>query len=142
MIKKEIDRPKKDIQNREDIFKLVSTFYGRIRRDELLGPIFNSHIEKDKWPAHLQKLTDFWTTNLFAVACFKGNPTLAHINVDRNLNNEVEQKHFDTWLGLWFNTIDSLFKGELAEKAKNAASNMAVRQFQVVLNARMNNEAS
>lgn len=127
----------KDIQNKEDIFKLVSTFYGRIRRDELLGPIFNSHIEKDKWPAHLQKLTDFWTTNLFAVACFKGNPTQAHIKVDRNLDNQVEQKHFNTWLALWFATIDSLFLGEIAEKAKSAASNMAVRQFQVMLNARM-----
>ena len=61
----------KPIKNREDIHLLVNTFYSKIRKDELLGPIFNSHISENQWPHHLMKLTDFWETNLFGVRKFK-----------------------------------------------------------------------
>ena len=38
----------------------------------------------------------------------------------------LEQKHFDTWLGLWRKTVDSLFTGEKAEEAKWRADKMAI----------------
>ena len=57
----------KQITSREDVSLLVNTFYGKIRQDELLGPIFNGHIAEEKWPEHLWKLTNFWETNLFGV---------------------------------------------------------------------------
>ena len=47
----------KSIESREDVQLLVNTFYSKIRKDELLGPIFNSHISEDEWPQHLIKLT-------------------------------------------------------------------------------------
>ncbi len=119
----------KEIQNREDVFLLVSTFYKAIRKDELLGPIFNGHISEEQWPAHLEKLTDFWVTALFGVACFKGNPGETHRNVDKNLNHTVDQVHFGKWLQLWFNTIDSLYAGELAQRAKDASRKMATSQY-------------
>jgi len=71
------------INNREDISELVNIFYIKIRNNELLGPIFNSHIPEDKWPEHLERLTDFWETNLFGIAKFKGNPSEKHKNVDQ-----------------------------------------------------------
>lgn len=37
---------------------LVETFYGKIRDDELLGPIFNQRIAD--WPAHLARMKGFW----------------------------------------------------------------------------------
>ena len=49
----------KTIENREDISKLVHTFYAKIRKNELLGPIFNRHISEEQWPDHLKILTDF-----------------------------------------------------------------------------------
>lgn len=49
----------KTIDNREDISKLVHTFYAKIRNNELLGPIFNSHISEEQWSEHLKKLTIF-----------------------------------------------------------------------------------
>ena len=61
---------KKEIENRADVFFLVDTFYTKIRADDLLGPIFNGVI--DDWPSHLERLTDFWETNLFFVNKFKG----------------------------------------------------------------------
>ena len=44
----------KPIESREDVQFLVHTFYSKIRKDELLGPIFNSHISDDEWLHILQ----------------------------------------------------------------------------------------
>jgi hemoglobin len=130
----------KEIENRNDISILVNTFYAEIRKDETLGPIFNSHL-MNNWPAHLEKLTDFWETNLFGVAKFKGNPTQKHINLDKNLNHSIEQAHFGRWLQLWFETIDKLYVGDIADKAKNAARNMATGQYIAIWQKRPENMA-
>lgn len=132
----------KTIDNREDISKLVHTFYAKIRNNELLGPIFNSHISEEQWSEHLKKLTDFWETNLFGIAKFKGNPSAKHINVDKNMNYSIEQTHFGVWLQLWFETIDQLFEGELAFKAKQSARKMATGQFLTIWNNRPENKKS
>ena len=129
----------KTIENRADVNLLVNTFYAKIRKDELLGPIFNSHIPNEKWPAHLEKLTDFWETNLFGVAKFKGNPSQKHVNVDKNLNHTITQKHFGQWINLWFETIDQLFEGELAQRAKAASRKMGTGQFMVIWHNRPEN---
>ena len=122
----------KEIKNRQDIALLVNTFYTKVRKDELLGPIFNSHIPEESWPEHLDKLTDFWVTNLLGEVCFKGNPSQAHAQVDKNLNHSISQIHFGQWLKLWFNSIDSLYAGELADRAKNAARKMSTGQFMAI----------
>ena len=124
------------IQNREDVNKLVCSFYDKVRANELIGPIFNQRIPSDEWPAHLEKLTDFWESNLFQVAKFRGRPGSKHIEVDREQKNTIEAKHFEQWLALWFSTVDELFEGELAEFAKQAALNIGRRQLQLIINAR------
>lgn len=124
------------INSRKDINHLVNSFYTKIRKDELLGSIFNSHIAEEKWEEHLQKLTDFWETNLFGIRKFKGNPTQKHIKVDKNLNYTIEQNHFGRWLQLWFETVDELYEGEIAEKAKTAARKMATGQYLMMWNNR------
>ena len=121
---------KQDIQNREDVYKLVSTFYAKVRANEKIGYVFNEIIED--WPSHLEKLTDFWETNLFFVSKFRGNPMQAHVDVDRHFNNTIEQKHFGEWLNMWFETVDELFEGDRASIAKNRARNMASNLFMAV----------
>ena len=102
--------------------------------------IFNKHIAEEQWPKHLETLTDFWETNLFGIAKFKGNPTLKHFNVDMNLPHGIKQEHFGKWLQLWFQTIDKLFVGELAHKAKEASRRVAHGQFMAVWNNRENSK--
>ena len=131
-----------EIKNREDITSLVNSFYEKIRQDDMLGPIFYSHIHDNKWPEHLSKLADFWETNLFGIAKFKGNPSQKHITVDKNMNHSITQVHFGKWLQLWFESIDELFEGEIAFKAKNAARKMSTGQFMVMWNNRPNNKKS
>jgi hemoglobin len=126
----------KRIESRDDVKLLVDTFYAAIRKDALLGPIFNARIPEDHWPAHLSKLTDFWETNLFAVRRFKGNPSRKHVDVDRHLLFTITEGHFEHWLELWFATVDRLFEGERAEQAKFAARKMATAQFNVIVQNR------
>ena len=126
----------KDIEHRDDVSFLVNPFYKNIKKNELLGPIFKMHIREEQWPAHLEKLTDFWVTALFGELCFKGNPTLAHRTVDKNLNHSIAQLHFEKWVALWHYTIDLLFEGTKANKAKKASENMAIGQFNAILSFR------
>jgi hemoglobin len=126
----------KQIENRDDVSKLVHFFYAKIRKDLLLGPIFNKHIQEEQWPAHLIKLTDFWETNLFSVPKFKGNPTQKHVKVDSEMLHGIKQGHFDHWLKLWDETLYQLFEGELADKASNAAKSMAAVQFMMIVHHR------
>ncbi len=121
---------KKDIENREDVFQLVSSFYDKVRKDQEIGAFFNETI--DDWPAHIEKLTDFWETNLFFVSKFRGNPMRAHNQVDDHFDNSIEQKHFGVWLNLWFQTVDELFEGDRAWIAKNRARNIASNLFMAI----------
>lgn len=126
----------KSIDTREDISLLVHRFYAKIREDDMLGPIFNGEIAEEHWPAHLEKLTDFWESNLFGVRKFRGNPPAAHIRVDKNLEHSITQVHFGRWLQLWFETIDDSFEGPLADLAKNRARMMSTGQFMAMWHSR------
>lgn len=126
----------KRIESRQDIQLLVAQFYAKVRTDAALGPIFNTVIPEEKWPEHLDKLTDFWETSLFGVQKYKGNPLLKHQHADAVVGNKIENEHFGKWLYLWFQTLDELFIGELAQRAKDAARNMSVVQFVAIWKAR------
>ncbi|PKH51958.1 globin [Tenacibaculum sp. Bg11-29] len=120
---------RKEIENRDDVYLLVSTFYNKLKKDDFIGPIFLKAIPEEKWESHLQKLTDFWETNLFFVRKFKGNPMKAHKDLDRNFNHSISQEHFGRWLQLWFETIESLFYGAKANDARERARNIASIMF-------------
>ena len=113
---------KTDITNRDDVYQLVTEFYALVRKDDLLGPIFNGIITD--WEGHFEKLTDFWESNLFFQKKYKGNPLVKHVEVDKKQERPINEIHFGVWLNLWFQTIDRLFEGDRAQLAKNRARNM------------------
>ena len=119
----------REIKNREDIFLLVSTFYGHVKKDDFIGPIFMEIIPTNEWDKHIEKLTDFWQSNLFFQRTYKGNPLKKHIDVDSRFNQHISQKHFGRWLQLWFTTVDMLFYGQKAVEAKERARNIASLLF-------------
>ncbi len=128
----------KSIEERSDISLLVNTFYAKIRKDDLLGPIFNAHVTN--WPEHLEKLTDFWESNLFRVSKFKGNPPFAHQRVDTAERYGITQQHFGHWLQLWFETINDLFEGERATLAKDLSRRMSTHLFLAIWHGRPGSE--
>lgn len=110
---------KRDIVTIEDIQFLVNGFYEKVRVDLLLGGIFNGVI-KDRWPEHLEKMYRFWQTVLLSEHTYYGAPFPPHAQLP------VEQKHFDAWLKLWYETIDEHFTGVKADEAKWRGDKMAV----------------
>jgi len=129
---------KKDIETREDVFLLVSSFYKKVRKDSVLGPFFNDVI-KD-WDAHLERLTTFWESSLFMTRKLEkkylGNPLEAHVKVDNENKNSITELHFGLWLNLWFQTINELFEGENAENAKRRARKMGTFLYLKIFEAR------
>jgi hemoglobin len=84
------------------IAELVDDFYGKIRIDPLLGPIFASAIG-DNWGPHLHKMKAFWSTVMLASRTYKGNPMVAHMNLP-----QLTCEHFNRWLGLWRQTTTEI----------------------------------
>lgn len=93
-------------------------FYDSVRKDELLSQIFNKIIV-DKWPEHLEKMYRFWQSILLEEYTYSGNPFLAHANLS------ICEIHFKRWLNLFYETLDSSFEGEIAEKAKLQGKKMS-----------------
>ncbi|KRD59942.1 globin [Flavobacterium sp. Root935] len=114
---------KKQIENRADIEFLVHQFYDKIRADQEIGFYFNKMITD--WDAHLEKLTDFWETNLFAVRKYKGNPHAVHNEVDAHFDENITANEFGIWLNHWAQTLDEHFEGENVETLKRRARKMS-----------------
>ena len=109
---------KADIITINDIELLVNTFYDKIRQDEILKDIFNNKIQ-DRWPQHLEKMYTFWQTILLEEHTYYGSPFVPHAELP------VDVEHFERWLQLFFKTVDDLFEGEKAERAKWQGQRMA-----------------
>lgn len=88
--------------NEDCIAALVDDFYGKVRNDELLGPIFITAIGSD-WTAHLERMNAFWASVLLAAGTYKGNPMIAHLQLPR-----LTRPHFERWLQLWRETASGL----------------------------------
>lgn len=126
---------KKDINGREDVYLLVSSFYEKVRDNDLLGPFFNGKI-KD-WDEHLERLTTFWESSLFLKTKYYGNPIEAHVKVDRDSGHKITELHFGTWLNLWIETINEHFEGEYAENAKRRARKMGTFLYLKIFESRL-----
>ena len=128
---------KKQIENRTDVEFLVHQFYAKIRDDEEIGFYFNTII-KD-WEKHLEKLTDFWDTNLFAVKKYKGNPHMVHNEVEAHFDGNITADVFGIWLNHWFQTIDEYFEGENADTLKRRARKMSTFLYMSMFEHRKKN---
>ena len=85
------------------IREVVHAFYAKVRIDPALGPIFNRVIPEKAWPAHLAKLSDFWSSVLLMSGRFKGTPMAAHAGIP-----EIRPSHFARWLQLFKQTVEAL----------------------------------
>lgn len=113
---------KHDIQNRNDIERLVNAFYDQVKSDEVIGYLF-TEVAAVSWEEHLPKMYNFWENILFYTGNYSGSPMIVH----RELHNKstMNEGHFSHWASLFTATVDSLFSGEKAEEIKNRASNIA-----------------
>ena len=77
---------------------LVRSFYGKIRADPELCPIFERHVgsSSDAWEPHLRRMVAFWQTMLLQKPLYRGNPLARHRAI-----HDIQPAHFDRWLELF-----------------------------------------
>ena len=106
--------------------KLIPHFYTLIRRDELLGPLFNAAI--GDWPGHMDKLIAFWSSVMLTSGRYKGNPVAVHHRVEG-----IDYGLFDRWLALFHETCRELFDDDIAAafgvKAERIAESLKLALF-------------
>ena len=102
------------------ILKLIKPFYADVRQHAVLGPIFNAHIAD--WPAHLEKIADFWALQTGGTSRYPGGFARVHMGLG------LQPEHFQNWLELWeFNNARSLPPADAA--AMNALAHELGRRL-------------
>jgi len=113
---------KKDIENREDLHKLLTSFYNRLLADKSISYLFTDVAQIDL-PHHLDILVNFWDSVLFQNDVYRKNAMQPHLIL--NQKSPLQKHHFETWLRYFNQTVDELFEGEKAFLAKERALSIA-----------------
>ena len=113
---------KKDIENRDDIIRLVNTFYDKVKPDETIGYFFNRVVDVN-WEKHLPVMYNFWENIIFHAGGYSGNPMKHHMELHEK--SPMKKEHFNRWIQLFNETVDELFEGAHAEQAKQRALSIA-----------------
>jgi len=96
---------------------LVHGFYGKIRLDPVLGPIFADRISD--WEPHLEKMVDFWSSVALLTGRYHGAPVPKHAGLP------VTWKHFERWLDLFRETAGEVCPPEGAAHVIDRAERIA-----------------
>ena len=107
-----------DLSTAEDVRTLVDSFYDKVTRDDLLGPIFNDVAHVD-WATHLPIMYRFWESMLLGAGTYQGAPFPKHAVLP------VQKEHFARWLALFVETVEAHFSGPTADEAKGRAASIA-----------------
>jgi hemoglobin len=105
----------RDIETREDVERLLRTFYSNLFKSEGMKRVF----EGIDFEAHFPKIVHFWSFVLLDEPGYKTNVFEKHVPLP------IQSPQFDEWLRTFTSTVDSLFKGEKADLAKQRATVLA-----------------
>ena len=123
---------KKDIEDREDLLKLMQIFYKKLLSDNSISYFFTS-VAKINLEHHLPVLVDFWDSILFQSGTYQKNAMQLHIVLHQK--SPLAKHHFETWLRYFKESVDELFSGDNAlvikEKATSIATVMQIKTTQL-----------
>lgn len=109
---------------KENINKLVITFYTKVMKNEKISPFFIEKLGPDMkseiWQKHITLLTDFWYTISFGRGNYNGSPFAPHMQI-----SGLDRESFETWLKLFFESLDKLYTEDIVLKFKERASIIA-----------------
>lgn len=114
----------RDIESREDIDRLMWSFYERMMVDPVIGFIF-THYAKVDLKIHLPIIADFWETILFQKPVYKRGPKAMEAHYDLHKQIPLRKQHFTRWLHLFHKTLDENYSGSKATLAKERSSSIA-----------------
>jgi len=111
-----------DISVRADVEALLRRFYGRVMVDDVLAEPF-AEVRSKGLEAHIPVMADFWETALFRAGLYRGSALHAHRRVHQRI--PLNGSHFVRWLTVWNDTVDEMFRGPIAERAKIQGARIA-----------------
>jgi hemoglobin len=114
--------PLPDIGGYDDLLRLLEAFYGRLLTDPEIGHFFTGVVVLDL-SVHLPRIARFWEMVLFQSGGYAGDPMAVHLHLHRR--SPMTARHFEVWVGHFHATVDALFAGECAERARQRASSIA-----------------
>lgn len=109
----------KDIETRRDLEILLTEFYAVVICDAEIG----HHFADLDLEMHFPVIVDFWETVLFGKQVYSNNPLQIHKVLHKK--SPLKSGHFRRWVEIFSQTVDKLFAGETAEKAKLRAEMIA-----------------
>ncbi|CAG9167184.1 group III truncated hemoglobin [Cupriavidus pampae] len=111
----------------EAVAAFVRAFYGRVRGDALIGPLFERALA-GAWDAHLGKMDDFWSSIVLGTKRYRGHVLAKHLTLAG-----VEGRHFDRWIELFVatahETFDDVVAAEFVRPALRIASSLQLGMF-------------
>ncbi|KUI31691.1 cyanoglobin [Mycobacterium sp. IS-1742] len=117
-----LDTPGRDLATRADVESLLRRFYGRAFEDPLLAAPFADLLSRGL-DQHLPVMCDFWETVLFRAGLYRRNALHVHRRI--HARTPLRAEHFVRWLTLWTTTVDEMYRGPVAERAKIQATRIA-----------------
>lgn len=108
--------------------ELVHRFYGKVRTDPALGPIFDERISD--WVPHLERMVAFWCSVALMTGSYHGAPVPAHTKLP------VQWEHFERWLTLFRETATETCPPEGASHVIERAERIARSLHMAVEDAR------
>lgn len=103
---------------------LLQSFYGAVRLDPVIGPIFEKHIID--WNHHLAIIQDFWRTQTGAPPSYRRPFAAQHLKLG------LQKEHFQLWLACWDQNCRNLLGAREAEEMIVIASQIGARLWQIV----------
>lgn len=103
----------------DSIRVLVDTFYDGVRKDAVLGPVFEEALH-GAWDTHMPRMYAFWSTVLLGTSSFQGNVFGKHMAL-----SGIREEHFVRWLSLFKDTATRLFEDAAAAEMLEIADRIA-----------------
>jgi hemoglobin len=106
----------------EGIRRLLDLFYGRVRRDPLLGPVFARAVGTTDadWAPHLARVADFWSSVVSRSGRYHGDPFGAHRRLP-----DLQPAMFDRWLSLFGEACAEVLAPDAAAALRGLAERIA-----------------
>jgi hemoglobin len=107
-----------DLCSEDEIAAMVHAFYGKVRNDAVLGPVFNAHVTD--WDHHLGKMVDLWSGMMRGTGRYRGTPMPKHVALP-GLDGDM----FRHWLSLFHETTLELNNEAMRARANDLAYRVA-----------------
>ena len=106
-----------DSITRENLRHLMTLFYTKAMRDEVLGPFFihelGDDITDEDWVDHIELLADFWLAKLLGENTYYGNFIGAHIKLPL-----ISRESFVSWIKLFSESADEVYIPKVSTRFK------------------------